>query len=194
MTQDESKNPSVRRLVLLGGESSGKTTLARELAQRLHTAWVPEYGRQRWEELRETLSVDELVAVARRQIEWEDLACASIDTPGSWLICDTSPLTTLQYCLHDHGFAPPELHEMARRGYDLMVLCEADFAFVQDGCRRDDGFRAAQQAWTLARLAEMGVTCLRVTGSVDQRVDQVLRDLGLLAAPALPVPLSSIVP
>jgi nicotinamide riboside kinase len=192
--QQQASNLPVRRLALLGGESSGKTTLARELAERLHTAWVPEYGRQRWEELRETLSVEELVAVARRQIEWEDLACAYIDTQGSWLICDTSPLTTLQYCLHDHGHAPPELHEMARRSYDRVVLCEADFAFVQDGCRRDDSFRVAQQAWTLARLAEMGVGCLRVTGSVNQRVDQVLRDLGLLAAPASPAALSSIVP
>jgi hypothetical protein len=49
-------------MALLGGESSGKTTLARALAQSLGTTWVPEYGRQRWEELRITLSVDELVA------------------------------------------------------------------------------------------------------------------------------------
>lgn len=176
--------PPVRRLALLGGESTGKTTLARALAEHLHTAWVPEYGRQRWEELRVTLSVDELVAVARRQIEWEDQAAAFIATPGSWLICDTTPLTTLQYCLHDHGQAPAELHEMARRHYDAVVLCEADFDFVQDGCRRDDGFRNAQQAWTLGRLDEMGVACLRVHGSPAQRVDQVLRMLFL--QPALP--------
>ena len=170
----------VRRLALLGGESTGKTTLARELAEQLHTAWVPEYGRQRWEELRETLSVDELVAVARRQIDWEELAAAYIDTPGSWLICDTTPLTTLQYCLHDHGQAPPELHAMAQRDYDAVVLCEADFDFVQDGCRRDDGFRQAQQAWTLARLAERGVACLHVHGPVEARVRQVLEHLQAL--------------
>ena len=171
-------NPSpVRRLALLGGESTGKTTLARALAEHLHTAWVPEYGRQRWEELRETLSVDELVAVARRQIEWEDEAAGLIDTKGRWLICDTTPLTTLQYCLHDHGQAPPELHQMARRTYDAVVLCDADFDFVQDGCRRDDGFRNAQQAWTLARLHELGVACLRVHGSPAERVDQVLQML-----------------
>jgi NadR type nicotinamide-nucleotide adenylyltransferase len=168
---------AVRRLALLGGESTGKTTLARALAEQLHTAWVPEYGRQRWEELRETLSIAELVAVARRQIEWEDQAATFIDTPGSWLICDTTPLTTLQYGLHDHGQAPVELHEMARRRYDAVVLCEADFDFVQDGCRRDDGFRQAQQAWTLARLDEMGVACLRVRGSPAERVQQVLKML-----------------
>lgn len=52
--------PAVRRLALLGGESGGKTTLARALAAALRTGWVPEYGRQRWQELRETLSLAEL--------------------------------------------------------------------------------------------------------------------------------------
>ncbi len=165
----------VRRLALLGGESTGKTTLARALAERLDTAWVPEYGRQRWEELRVTLSIDELVAVARRQIEWEDQAVARISAPGSWLICDTTPLTTLQYALHDHGQAPAELHAMARRRYDAVVLCEPDFDFVQDGCRRDDRFRQAQQDWTLARLAEQGFSALRARGNPAERVAQVLQ-------------------
>lgn len=161
----------IRRLALLGGESSGKTTLARALAQALGSVWVPEYGRQRWEELRETLSVDELLHVARTQVAWEEehatRACG-------WLVCDTTPLTTLQYCLHDHGRAPAELWALAQRPYDLTVLCLPDFGFVQDGCRRDDGFRAEQHAWTLQQLAAQGVQPLAVGGSLLQRVAAVL--------------------
>jgi len=174
-----------RRLALLGGESSGKTTLARALAQSLGTTWVPEYGRQRWEELRITLSVDELVAVARRQIVLEDEAQLRANR---WLVCDTTPLTTLQYCLHDHHHAPPALRTLAHRHYDLTVLCQPDFDFVQDGCRRDDDFRAAQHAWTLARLTEMGVVPLVVDGSVAHRVQQVLHHIQQLdAAPSAAV-------
>jgi HTH-type transcriptional repressor of NAD biosynthesis genes len=168
-----------RRLALLGGESSGKTTLAQALAERLHTAWVPEYGRQLWEELRHTLSVDELVCVARRQVELEDAAST---LAHDWLVCDTTPLTTLQYCLHDHGRAPPELVDLARRHYDRVVVCEPDFEFVQDGARRDDAFRAEQHEWTLRKLAEMGVSYLSVHGSVAQRTWQVLNHLGVSAA------------
>lgn len=172
----------VRRLALLGGESSGKTTLARALAQALGTVWVPEYGRQRWEELRETLSVDELLHVARTQVAWEE---DHATRASGWLLCDTTPLTTLQYCLHDHGQAPAELWALARRPYDLTVLCLPDFGFVQDGCRRDDGFRAEQHAWTLQQLAAQGVQPLAVGGSLAQRVAAVL-DALLSADPAGP--------
>ena len=165
---------AVRRIALLGGESSGKTTLARALAETLATTWVPEYGRQRWEELRITLSVDELVAVARRQIAMEEAALAKAT---HWLVCDTTPLTTLQYCLHDHHRAPAELQALARRPYDLSVVCQPDFDFVQDGCRRDDGFRRQQHAWTLERLARQGVEPLIVGGTLPDRVAQVKQAL-----------------
>jgi HTH-type transcriptional regulator, transcriptional repressor of NAD biosynthesis genes len=163
------------RIALLGGESSGKTTLAVALAERLHTLWVPEYGRMLWEELRVTLDPQQLVHVAQTQVAWEhEHAARALAMGARWLVCDTTPLTTLQYCLHDHGHAPPALQALAQRRYTLTVLCDSDFAFVQDGCRRDDGFRQAQHAWTLARLAERGVQPLVVRGSVAGRVTQVL--------------------
>lgn len=163
------------RMALLGGESSGKTTLAQALALRLGTLWVPEYGRVLWEELRETLGPDQLVHVARTQVAWEQEHAARAMAMGArWLVCDTTPLTTLQYCVHDHGQAPDELQALARRRYALTVVCENDFAFVQDGCRRDEAFSAAQHDWTLARLAEQGVVPLIARGGVAERVAQVL--------------------
>ena len=170
---------------MLGGESSGKTTLAQALAAHLRTDWVPEYGRELWERLRHTLSVEDLVHVARHQVALEDAAAAQ---RSGWIVCDTTPLTTLQYCLHDHGEAPPELHALARRPYDLTVLCEPDFAFVQDGCRRDGSFRQAQHAWALAQLEAYEVPCLVARGPVAERVAQVLARLEL--EPAVPSPLT----
>lgn len=175
----------VKRIALLGGESSGKTTLALALAEALGTCWVPEYGRQRWEELRCTLSVAELLAVARRQVQWEEEHLAQQRAArAGWLVCDTTPLTTLQYCLYDHGHAPGELHALARRSYHHVVVCTPDFEFVQDGCRRDDAYRAAQHAWTLQRLAEAGHPHVEVSGPVHQRVSRVLALLDHAAATA----------
>jgi len=173
----QSRGSAVRRLCLLGGESSGKTTLAMQPADRLGTPWVPEYGRELWERLRRTLDVDELVRVAERQVELEEQAARRVPPQVGWLVCDTSPLTTLQYCLHDHGQAPPRLHELARRHYDLAVLCEPDFVFVQDGCRRDDAFRAAQHEWTRTRLAELGLAVHPARGAPPARLDALLQRL-----------------
>jgi HTH-type transcriptional regulator, transcriptional repressor of NAD biosynthesis genes len=182
---------SLPRIALLGGESSGKTTLAQALALRLGTLWVPEYGRVLWEELRVTLDPTQLVHVARTQVAWEREHAARASAAGArWLVCDTTPLTTLQYCVHDHGQALPEVRELldlAQRHYALTVLCEGDFGFVQDGCRRDETFSRQQHDWTLARLAEQGVVPLVVRGSVAERVAQVLQrlqPLPVFSAPA----------
>lgn len=165
----------VPRVCLLGGESSGKTTLAQALAQRLQTVCVAEYGRERWEELGgRVMTAYELLHVAQMQVRREIDAAQQA---RAWLVCDTSPLTTLQYCLIDHGQAPEELHRLACRPYDLVVLCDGDFRFVQDGTRRDDSFRALQQARTIEALQRLSVPFLVVKGGVGERIEQVLAAL-----------------
>jgi nicotinamide riboside kinase len=171
---------AARRLCLLGGESAGKTSLAQALAQHLHTTWVPEYGRERWLEIGGTFSLAELVSVAREQIAREQ---AALPQARGWLVCDTSPLTTLAYALLDHGAtqaAAPEfdaLWAMARRPYEHVFLCAPDFGFVQDGARRDAEFRAEQHALTVQTLQTLGMDWCLLTGPLEQRVEQVTHAL-----------------
>ncbi|MGM9489761.1 AAA family ATPase [Ideonella sp. YS5] len=157
----------VRRVVLLGGESSGKTTLAQALAQRFQTDWVPEYGRQLWEEQGGALSESDLLRIAQEQIRREKQAARQV---RGLLFCDTSPLTTLGYSLWMFGRADPALVELAQRPYDAVVLCLPDFSFVQDGTRREEGFRLTQHAWYLEQMALLEVPVHEASGSLDQRV------------------------
>lgn len=157
----------VARVCILGGESSGKTTLAAALADALGTRWVPEYGRQLWDEKRGALAFDDLLAIARRQIADEEDAATKADR---FLVCDTSPLTTLFYSRFLFGRVAPELETLARRPYDHVVLCAPDFPFVQDGTRQDEAFRARQHAFYLDAL--VGRRYLLVTGGVAARVAQ----------------------
>lgn len=163
------------RVVLVGGESTGKTTLAQSLALALHTEWVPEFGRQWWEQRGGILGPDDLLHIAHEQCRLEDEAALRVARAGGRvLVCDTSPLTTLGYAELDSSTAASALLSWALRPYALTVLCEPDFGLVQDGTRRDLSWQQRQHAWTVQALAQRGMPYLAVRGSVAARVAAVL--------------------
>jgi len=161
----------VPRLVLLGGESSGKTTLAAALAERLGTVWVAEYGRERWEQRGGVLTPDDLRLIVQEQVRRED---AAAPRARGVLVCDTSPLTTWGYSAWMFGALDPVLEPLARRRYEGVVLCAHDIPFVQDGTRQQAGFRERQHAWYALQVARLGLPLLQVGGTVEQRVAQVV--------------------
>jgi HTH-type transcriptional repressor of NAD biosynthesis genes len=167
----------VRTVVFLGGESSGKTSLAKCLAEKHGTACVAEYGRELWDRQNGVLSLADLLHIAATQIERED---AQRLEARRYLFCDTSPLTTLGYAGWMFGEQPGELQQMARREYDLVVLCEPDFVFVQDGTRRDESFRREQHRWYEQRLKESGVAFVGARGPLAERIETVDRALSEL--------------
>jgi NadR type nicotinamide-nucleotide adenylyltransferase len=160
----------VQRVCLLGGESSGKSTLAEALAREFQTVHVAEFGRELWEAKSGELALEDMRHIAEVQIRHEEEA--SLRANG-FLFCDTSPLTTLFYSHHLFGTGGPELERLATRAYDFTILCAPDFAFVQDGTRRDEGLRALQHEWYLTELANRRVRYWLVTGSLESRIKQL---------------------
>ena len=156
----------VRRAALIGGESTGKTTLAAALAEDLGTCWVPEYGRELWERRGGDLRFDDLLGIAREQVAREEAALGRADR---WLVCDTTPLVTMFYSEAMFGRVDPELETLAGRAYDLHLLCAADLPFVQDGTRRDEAFRARQNGWYEERLAARGISYEILRGTFPER-------------------------
>lgn len=160
----------VHRICILGGESTGKSTLSVALAAALNTVSIGEYGRERWEERQGHLIFEDMLHIAQTQILWENAAY-----PNRYLVCDTSPLTTLFYSLTMFGKAEPALEELAYRHYETVILCADDFTFHQDGTRRDESFRQQQQHWYVEELTRRKIPFLYVTGNVTQRVEQILK-------------------
>jgi NadR type nicotinamide-nucleotide adenylyltransferase len=164
----------VRRICLLGGESSGKSTLAAALADHLGTRHVPEYGRELWEERKGDLRFEDMRTIATAQVAREEEEAGKA---FRYLFCDTSPLTTLLYTRRLFHRSDPVVEELAERPYDLTVLCEPDFAFVQDGTRQDARFRDTQHAWYVDELTRRGTPWLQVGGNVPERVSAVASHL-----------------
>jgi NadR type nicotinamide-nucleotide adenylyltransferase len=162
----------VQRICLLGGESSGKSTLAQALAERLETAWVPELGRELWEERGGTLAYVDMRLIAEGQVAREDVLARKA---RRWLICDSSALTTVFYSLDGFGRVDPAVRRLAEQPYAFTFVCAPDFPFVQDGTRRDAAFRQRQHRWYCSVLEARGVPFVVLEGPVTQRVDAVCR-------------------
>jgi HTH-type transcriptional regulator, transcriptional repressor of NAD biosynthesis genes len=169
----------VKRVALLGGESTGKSTLAIAIARELGTTHVAEYGRELWTARAGQLVFDDLLVIAREQVRREEAAVLSPDT-RRFVICDTTPLTTLFYSLELFARAAPELIALSSRSYDHLILCADDFPFSQDGTRRDEIFRMKGQTFYERHLAGSSLHVLG--GSLAQRLAAILR----LLAPHAP--------
>ena len=173
----------VERVCLLGGESSGKTTLAAALAERLGRALVPEVGRVRWEAQGGRLDYPDMRAIAADQLALEERLARQA---RRWLICDGSALTTAFYSEHDYGRVDPLVRALAERPYAHTFLCAPDFPFVQDGTRRDAAFRERQHRWYLDRLGRAGVAYTVLHGPLAARVDRACALIGMRMADRAP--------
>lgn len=164
----------VQRVCVLGGESSGKSTLTAALAEYFDTDYVEEYGRELWDKKYGQLEYEDMLAIAQEQVVREE---RSLLSARRYLFCDTSPLTTLFYSRFLFGRSDPALEVLACRCYGLVVLCEPDIMFIQDGTRQAPGFREKQHEWYLEELERRKIPYVRVNGSVLERVGKTVAAL-----------------
>ena len=161
----------IRKAVFLGGESTGKSTLAQILATCLDTQFAAEYGRELWDKKNGALVYDDMLHIAQTQIKREGALAAQ---SHGWLFCDTSPLTTAFYSEEMFGKIAPELNTLSQWPYDITFLCAPDFEFVQDGTRQGENFRHRQHKWYVKTLTERQIDFMTLTGPVENRVQSVL--------------------
>jgi HTH-type transcriptional regulator, transcriptional repressor of NAD biosynthesis genes len=160
----------VARIAIVGGESTGKSTLVNALGRHYEEPCVAEYGRTLWEEQGGHTDYDDLRTIGIRHVADEEAAMARA---SRCVFVDTTPLTTLWYSIDGYGRADPDLVSLSWRTYDLMLVCAPDFAFVQDGSRSSEDFRLRHDRWIRAILRARGVDYHDVRGTVAARVEQV---------------------
>ena len=131
------KPSGIVKIVLFGPESTGKTTLARALAEHYHTEWVPEYMRtylqRKWDERRETCSPEDLRPIAQGQMADENRLTAQAN---GLLFLDTNLLELQVYAEAYYGRAEAWLQEAAAgTRYDLYFLTYIDTPWEPDDLR-----------------------------------------------------------
>lgn len=129
---------NIVRVVLFGPESTGKTTLSKQLARHYNTVWAPEYAREylqnKWNNERKTCENSDLLPIARGQMKLENELAKKAD---KILICDTDLLETKVYSEEYYGgFVNPELEKAAiNNKYDLYLLTYIDTPWEEDDLR-----------------------------------------------------------
>jgi NadR type nicotinamide-nucleotide adenylyltransferase len=180
----------VRRVVLIGAESTGKTTLAQQLAERFNTRWVPEYGREHWENKIHALSGDdpspswsheEFVQIATEQQARENLLARAANRV---LICDTNAFATGTWHERYYGDRDPRVDAIgAADKVDLYLVTAPDVPFVQDGFRDGESIRHWMHSRFIDQLTSKGWNWRLIDGSYHDRLSRAENEVQSLILP-----------
>ncbi len=123
----------LRKVVITGPESTGKTTLAEKLARSFGTVWVPEYAREFVRNLGKEYNYEDLLRIGRRQIEELTDHYKGAD---QLIFFDTGLIITRVWFLECYQTCPDFIDRAIREiPIDLYLLCRTDIEWVNDPVR-----------------------------------------------------------
>jgi HTH-type transcriptional repressor of NAD biosynthesis genes len=165
----------VKRICVYGPESTGKSTLAKKLAEHYKTEYVPEYARDYIGRNGNKFTYKDMENVAIGHLKSEKRALASAN---KLLFTDTDFITTQIYSQHYFGKCPRIVDELARKeSYDLYLFCDIDLPWKADP-QRDLGHRREEfREIFLNKLIERHVKYSTVNGSGNVRLANAIKSV-----------------
>lgn len=125
------------KVVIIGPESTGKSTLTQQLADHFNCAWVPEYAREYLTTNGMNYSFDDLLTIAKGQLAMEEkYTQLALQQNKPFLFIDTDMYVMKVWCEFVFGKCHNWiLDQLATRYYDLYLLCNTDLPWVKDDLR-----------------------------------------------------------
>lgn len=124
---------AIKKIVVLGPESTGKSTLCAALAKHYNTHWCPEYARQFLNENGTNYNYDDLLTIAKGQLNNED---KFVEKAKQMLIIDTDMYVMKVWCEYVFNNCHPFiLEKINERKYDAYLLCDIDLPWTADEMR-----------------------------------------------------------
>lgn len=170
----------IKKIVILGPESTGKSTLCKQLATHYNTIWVEEYAREYLLKNGTNYTFDNLLDIAKGQIVQEDEATAKLSTINyqpSTLFIDTDMHVMQVWC--EFVFEKCHhwiLNRIAERKYDLYLLCNIDLPWVKDEFREYPDLVSRQKLYHHYKdiLANQYVPWVEISGNHEERLQKAI--------------------
>lgn len=172
----------IKKVVIIGPESTGKSTLCEQLADHYQTSWVREYARQYLETNGTDYSFDDLGKIATGQIEGEEAVCNSIGpaatAQGAPVFIDTDLYVIKVWS--EIAFNKCDNHiltQIAKRPYDLYLLCNTDLPWVKDNLREYPDLHTREMIYQhyLDVMVNQRTAWVAIDGNYEQRLAKAIK-------------------
>lgn len=171
------------KVVLFGPESTGKTTLSKQLASYYETLWVPEYMREylneKWDKKKESISQEDLLPIAEGQLRIERETAEKVE---KLLICDTNLLELKVYSEYYYdGFCPNFIQfEATKDKYDIYLLTYIDVPWEEDRLRDRPHNREEMFNLFEAELKKHDFPYVILKGNKEKRLQEAIAHIDKL--------------
>jgi NadR type nicotinamide-nucleotide adenylyltransferase len=166
----------MKKIVVIGPESTGKSTLCEKLARHYHTSWCPEYAREYLTVHGTNYTYDTLLDIAKGQIAMEDKYIAKV-THDSRLFIDTDMYVMNVWCKFVFGKTHSWiLNQIINRKYDLYLLCNVDLPWVKDELREYPDLARREKLYHIYKeiMLNQSVPWVDINGSYEERFEKAI--------------------
>jgi NadR type nicotinamide-nucleotide adenylyltransferase len=187
----------LKKIAIIGPESTGKSTLCEQLAQHYNTLWCPEYARDFLMSHGMNYTYDDLLTIAKGQVELEDRYISMLNstfqlpntdsahssTHDLFLFIDTNMYVMKVWCEFVFGECHPFiLAQIVERKYDLYLLCGVDLPWVADLLREYPDLETRKTLYTIYKtiLIDQPVPWVEISGDSEQRFKKAVASVDRL--------------
>jgi NadR type nicotinamide-nucleotide adenylyltransferase len=175
----------MKKIVVIGPESTGKSTLCKQLAKHYETLWCPEYAREYLLTHGKRYTYENLLTIARSQVALEDkyIDAAKKEIPHSPLFIDTDMYVMKVWCEFVFGKCHRYiLDQIAERKYDLYLLCNTDLPWVKDELREYPDLKTRERLYQIYKdiMVNQPVPWVEIGGTNEERLQKAITAVDML--------------